>query len=75
MIFQERPARGILWATDCFRFIAGSNYCGFTMHFFTEHDLAHIVLLRRNWWSYYVTELTRLAAAASLESARMGTSK
>jgi hypothetical protein len=36
------------------------------MYFFTEHDLAHIALLRRRWWFYYVTELTRLAAAESL---------
>jgi hypothetical protein len=73
VIFEERPARGILEATGCFRFIAGSNYCGFTMYFFTEHDLAHIALLRRRWWFYYVTELTRLAAATSLEPAQMGT--
>ena len=64
--FEERTARGILCATDCFRFIAGSNCCGFKMYFFTENDLAHIALLKRIWWFYYVAELTRLAAAASL---------
>ena len=43
------------------------------MYFFTEHDLAHIALLKRMWWCYYVTELNRLAAATSLEPAQMGT--
>jgi hypothetical protein len=65
VIFETRPARGC-WVIGCFRFIAGSNYCGFEMYFFTENDLAHIALLKRMWSFYYVTELTRLVAAANL---------
>ena len=42
------------------------------MYFFTEHDLAHIALLRRRWWFYYVTELTRLAAVESLRAGQDG---
>jgi hypothetical protein len=38
------------------------NHRGFKMYFFTENDLAHIVLLKRMWSFYYVTELTRLVA-------------
>ena len=65
VIFEERPARGC-WLTVVFVLLPVQIHRDFEMYFFTENDLAHIALLKRMWWFYYVTELTRLVAEANL---------